>query len=521
MKNCYLSVFKTLPPSTYKKTLLHCSTRYTFINWLTLHLTKLHSAYIPLLLTLLLIPLCFYTIKTIAEKYLTNSIEKLKTFYKVPTLVASCTLIPFVNGVPDLMVIVVSSSDSEGLHIALGSLFGGFVFASLLISGFVVFFSKKGVVRVPFRAFLKELVIYLLGVGIVVFFGVWKKLNVFFALGLIFCYLGYILVTLCFFSGEVEVDFDKLGEKEEREVMDDLEVLNFENKDNKNNFEDIEELSKIKKDKIEKDINENLKNRLNFGNSLKSQIWNKEENLFTRLLNIPLKSVFLLTIPFEKNPFFKTPLKYILIFLSLLTSFFIFKKKTQTNPILIISSILTIIFSILSYFQKIKNHHKTFFHFLTLFTSICWMNLITQILLEIIFYYSFLLEINETFLSMIIISSGNSMGDLFSVVALSEFGDSLLAFLAVFSSQSYNLYIGLALNMIVGNDYHFDIFEEKIGRDHTGVIIRFLIVFVVGVILMLGVVGGFNGWVFGKWYFYVCLGCYVFFVFSMVVSLNF
>ena len=528
MKNCYISIFKTLKPQQLEKAFNICSSRYTYINWLNLHLDILKNIpYLPFIITLLVIPLTFYTIKTIAEKYLTNSIEKLKTFYKVPTLIASCTLIPFVNGVPDLMVAIVSSSDSEGLHIAIGSLLGGFIFAVLLIIGFVVYFSKDGFVRIPFWAFLKELVFYFLGLVLILGFG-WKKdLNIFFPIGLICCYLVYMAVTILFFSeNDKENDFEKLEiEKDTEKVMDDMEDLEnsiVKKKNDQSNFEDIKTLNEKEKEQIEKDISKNLKTRIKFGNSLKTEFWNKkEDNLFFRILNIPIKIPFLLTIPFETNPLFLTNLKYILVFFSFTISIFIFKKKSQIYRILIISSIVTIIFSILSFFNSFKKHHKTIFHFLTLYTSICWMNLITQILLEIIFYYSFLLEINETFLSMIIISSGNSMGDLFSVVALSEIGDSLLAFLAVFSSQSYNFYIGLALNMIFGKQFVFDIFEFEGERRHTGLLIRYLVFFSFFVLLLHFIYGLCCKWVYRKNFLFISIGFYAIFVLAAIVSLKF
>lgn len=84
------------------------------------------------------IPLIFYLIKILAEDYLATTIDQLIHSYKISTRVASTMLIPMANGAPDLMVAIVASKDNSGIHIALGSIMGAFIFASCLITSAVI-----------------------------------------------------------------------------------------------------------------------------------------------------------------------------------------------------------------------------------------------------------------------------------------------------------------------------------------------------------------------------------------------
>ena len=49
-------------------------------------------------------PFLFYNVKLLAENFLAETIDKIIKKFKVSKIVASCTLIPFANGAPDVMV---------------------------------------------------------------------------------------------------------------------------------------------------------------------------------------------------------------------------------------------------------------------------------------------------------------------------------------------------------------------------------------------------------------------------------
>lgn len=59
---------------------------------------------------------------------------------------------------------------------------------------------------------------------------------------------------------------------------------------------------------------------------------------------------------------------------------------------------------------------------------------------------------------MIIISSGNSIGDFFGNGALSKLGFEKMALIGCFSGQLFNLLIGMTFNLFLSKTNKFDIF---------------------------------------------------------------
>ena len=57
-----------------------------------------------LIFVLIALPFLFYNVKLLAENFLAETIDKIIKKFKVSKIVASCTLIPFANGAPDVMV---------------------------------------------------------------------------------------------------------------------------------------------------------------------------------------------------------------------------------------------------------------------------------------------------------------------------------------------------------------------------------------------------------------------------------
>ena len=93
-----------------------------------------------------------------------------------------------------------------------------------------------------------------------------------------------------------------------------------------------------------------------------------------------------------------------------------------------IALVITAISYILIEKKIIKEPEQNLYLIFTCLTSIAWLKLFSSIILDIIIYISLYFRINETFLSVVIVSIGNSLGDLFSVSALSKMGDEKLAF---------------------------------------------------------------------------------------------
>lgn len=103
---CNLNYFTNIDSITnFKAAFEKCSQKFSIINYLDLHYYELNENYIILLIFVLIaLPFLFYNIKLLAENYLAESIDKIIKKFKISAIVASCTLIPFANGAPDVMV---------------------------------------------------------------------------------------------------------------------------------------------------------------------------------------------------------------------------------------------------------------------------------------------------------------------------------------------------------------------------------------------------------------------------------
>lgn len=98
------------------------------------------------------------------------------------------------------------------------------------------------------------------------------------------------------------------------------------------------------------------------------------------------------------------------------------------------ASLFALVFCFGKKIGLIKHPKRNVYLFLTCFASIAWLKLFTSIILDMILYISLYFKISETFLSVVIVSIGNSLGDLFNISALSSLGDENMAFLGTFSS---------------------------------------------------------------------------------------
>ena len=607
-----ISLNKITSSVHFKKTLEKCSENFQYINWLNLHYKGVNKNYsILILLIIIIIPLCFINIKYIAENFFALSINKIKKEFKIPPVIAACTILPFVNGTPDLMVSIASSKIKNGINIIIGSLLGSFIFSSSFIICFIIYYSKKLIVDK--LAFLKDLFFYFFALTTLLLFGFLKDLNFFYSLFFFFVYFFYLAISFFFFSttedknhtddleklyfkgdlsnkdfnhfrksdnqifkriqnqtmnldtsikSEVNL-FIKKKDESMNEISNNKEFLDVEN-----NNEFIKEIGKAKKNKIDfefknkkiknlddidhikihnnKDGNKNLNNNIDNDKNESNKYINIEEDYLEKTRNNKLgsndsiddidliniidvknifdeknqfslkktlkslcdednfilnyilfifKTIYIFSVPHEKNSLLETFSKYIIIFSSFLSSYFLFG---NLKKVIIVSLTLTLFLFILFQIEKIYYKRKIIYNFLTIFSSICFINFFTTILLENIFYISFLLNINKTFLSMIVISIGNCIGDLFSGIALAKLGDGLIAFLSTFSGQIFNVYMGIAINMIISKNYHFSIFE---GQDYF--LVKYLFVFSYGVMFLHLVYGFGFGFYYGRGFFWI------------------
>lgn len=80
----------------------------------------------------MLVPvICFHLLSSTAENYLSPALAKLAEILKFSETLAGVTLLALGNGAPDVITaIVAGGGDSDGISIAIGSIFGAGLFVT-------------------------------------------------------------------------------------------------------------------------------------------------------------------------------------------------------------------------------------------------------------------------------------------------------------------------------------------------------------------------------------------------------
>lgn len=108
---------------------------------------------------------------------------------------AAVTLIAFANGSPDVLSSYAAGTIPGGSLVALGSLYGGFLFCSTLVVSNVIFAVKNPIV-LPKIPVLKEVIFYLISVIVIIIFGFVKEVGYTFVCTYFGIYLLYIIISV-------------------------------------------------------------------------------------------------------------------------------------------------------------------------------------------------------------------------------------------------------------------------------------------------------------------------------------
>ena len=127
--------------------------------------------------------------------------------------------------------------------------------------------------------------------------------------------------------------------------------------------------------------------------------------------------------------------------------------------------------SLITVFALIKIKPRKAFvllEFVSLFATLSWMRVSTNLMIDSFIFVSFLFDIEETFLSIFLISVVNSTADIFGTIALTKSGFETMAFMAIIPSQFFNLTNGIGINLLGSKNYYFNIFGLFISQEHVG-----------------------------------------------------
>ena len=153
---------------------------------------------------------------------------------------------------------------------------------------------------------------------------------------------------------------------------------------------------------------------------------------------------------------------------------------------------------------------------LSVFAAIGWIKVFSQVIIDFITFLAFYFSISEVVLSTLLLSAGNSLGDFFGNAALAMQGETVMAAMAAYSGQIFNIFVGLTMNVLVArmnDNENFDIFGQdeiaKNGAMHPNN--KFIIVvacFVVFVLIANTIYYTSNKFVLRRSYGNILLGVY-------------
>ena len=211
---------------------------YNYINFYYIYFCLLKSSLLPSIITFLIILIIlFFILSSTSDIFLSTAMVKLIETYKINQNVAAVTLIAFGNCAPDIISSLVAS-ENDNISFSIGSIIGSGMFITSFVLGLVVFKGKE--IMVNSLMFNRDLILYIISLGVIIVIGIKKNINLFDSLGLIAIYI--VNVLLAFFQGKK--DSNKKNNKSK------------ENNEEKNYIDEDDDKEKIiKRDNDVKDIN--------------------------------------------------------------------------------------------------------------------------------------------------------------------------------------------------------------------------------------------------------------------------
>lgn len=521
---------------------LYCEGHFTYINLVDFYYRYIDkNTLLMLMLIATVFPICFVSISIIAEKFLSLSMQNISKTLKLSPSLAATTLIAFANGSPDILACYSYSNKLSSIFLSLGTLFGGFIFGStLVISG--VIFSIDHEIQLPKASILKELIFFSISIIITCIFGYQTKSGYHFLIALMIFYLLYIITTVLIEKSDRRKrqtqqleDKEKTTTKKSDETIttrpSDLIYLRRESKSNANklNFkmDDIRIDDQFSEDDDDEDNltyhKQSLKNISYF-----TEILGESNSFLQNIVLLPILLISLATIPSSTNPFMKSNAKAIVITVSIP---FILNTLELTNYNFIqtlIFGIITGLIILVSELTKFKrNLLAMFYDVVSVFASIAWIKIFSNVIIDLISFIAYYMSMPELILSVFLLSSSYTLIDFFNNRALAMQGNDVMGAIACYSSQNFNMYIGLSLGVfgnIINFNTEFDIFGRKQMSDSFNFernpfnshFIIFVISFSVLILIITFINFAKNNFVVKKQFGYLMISFYCIFLISSI-----
>ena len=243
--NCNSSIINSFLTLEKKCQFVNENCPYNYINFYYFHYCLLNSSILPsIIVFLIFLIILFFILSSTSDLFLSTAMVKLIETYNINQNIAAVTLISFGNCAPDIISSLVAS-ENDNISFSLGSIIGSGMFITSFVLGLVVFKGKD--IKVNSLSFNRDLLLYIIALGIIVIIGIRKKINFFYSLGFISIYV--LNVTLAFFQGKK----DKNNKKEENDINydEDKEKMNRDNDVKDINLKDSITKSKYKEIELE------------------------------------------------------------------------------------------------------------------------------------------------------------------------------------------------------------------------------------------------------------------------------
>jgi Ca2+/Na+ antiporter len=460
-----------------QKTILiseYCSDNFTFINLVDLYYRSMaENAILIFLFICGVFPILFMCIAAVADKYLAQGMTDLAQRFKLSPAVAAMSLIAFANGAPDILASLGAAGKSGGAFIAVGSLFGGFIFSCSLVVSNVVWNSPDQTVELPKLVILKELGAYLCSVICVIIFGFVKTAGYPFIGCYLTLYIGYIVVSLYIEklsqNDTTQKELDSLNMTGELDDSSQGE-LNVsepqENVDENNNVTTEINITMNDEDENEEEEQEN-KNK-GFFDKVCDEMFEEENSLLDNIVLGPLMLAGMFTNCYLENPFMMFPFKFAIIANSFIFMIYTLELlELDLLTLFIVGYSLGAIFLVLELVKVSSFVLEIIYEFISVFAAIGWISIFSGLVIDFISFLAFYFSINEVILSSLLLSAGNTVGDYFGNAALAKNGESVMALVAAYSGQTFNNFIGFSASLFAATQIgstEFDIFALDHGK---------------------------------------------------------
>lgn len=445
---------------------VYCDSHFTFLNLVDIYYRHLHqNAAFMVVFIAVMFPLCFLALSLIAEQFLSPAMQNLSGKLRLGPALSATTLVAFANGSPQVITCLSFKFKQDAMMLALSSLLGGFAFTSTFVV-FSVSFAVDHDITLPKNSVRKELFFYASVLTFVCLCGAVDLTRSSLLFLLFAFYLSYVVVT---FKVEKK-QFKKIREEAPHEVDYHTQASIESNANRRASYRNSRNPSSGKRQSLKRDLqqlgnqpiasddpfdqegrsdseDDELDNQNSDYVSELKAMFESQSGMYVRMATHTLTIAALLTIPGTTNPLTRSLLKPIVSALNIMFVLFVFEltQSNNRNVIFALGLIAGVVSFGLHLMKLRKNWQFVVDQVMTLLASIGWIKVFTSFLVDLVRFLAYYVSMPEIVLTVLVIGIGNSIGSWFSNKALAVRGDDVMAIMACYSGEMFNLFAGVAV----------------------------------------------------------------------------